>query len=422
LYNTKLLIHVIYYLEFMEFIGLKKNWFIIICCTLSFTTIKAQSKFKSVLNKVFFDTKEMDIKDVYKIVFNKKNDSIKEYDKKFQVVFLPVVGYTLQTGFAVSASGNATFYTDKTNPKQKQSTIYTSFAYTQKKQVIFPFVINLWTKNNKLNIISDNRYTNYPKYVFGVGNETNPKLKYTSGFSAIRLHESILKKVAPNTSIGVGFFFDNFFNIRGFDTIYKQIPFNKTTIRREVASGFGVRFLYDNRINQVKANKGFVANIVYRDNRKYLGSNYNWSYLTTDVRTYVTFPKSSKNVLAIWDFNWLSFGKNITNFLLPSNGWDDFHNTGRGYLQGRFRGRNMYYLEAEYRMQLTKNGLLGATFFSNAMHFSKEYFHVGNKIKYGAGLGLRIKFNKYSDTNLCIDYAWGQDGSKGFFINLGEVF
>jgi hypothetical protein len=37
-------------------------------------------------------------------------------------------------------------------------------------------------------------------------------------------------------------------------------------------------------------------------------------------------------------------------------------------------------------------------------------------------MGLRIKFNKHSKANLCIDYAWGQDGSKGFFVNMGEVF
>ncbi len=402
--------------------SLKKNWVILLFCTLSFTSSKAQSKFKSVLNKALFDTTEKDVKDIFNHAFNKKHDSIKKNDKKFQVVFIPAVGYTLQTGFVASVSGNVTFFTDKINPKQKQSTILTSFAYTQKKQIIFPFVINLWTPNNKLNFISDNRYTNYPSYVFGIGNETNPELKYNCAFSALRFHESILKKVAPNTSIGAGFFFDKIFNINGFDTIYKQIPFNKTSFNNEVASGFGLRFLYDSRISQVKSYKGFVANIVFRDNRKYLGSNDNWSYITTDVRKYITFRKKSKNSFAIWNFNWLSFGQNITNFLLPSNGWDDLHNTGRGYLQGRFRGKNMYYLEAEYRMQLTKNGLLGAVLFSNAMHFNKEYFYVNNRIKYGAGLGLRVKFNKHSNTNLCIDYAWGQNGSKGFFINLGEVF
>jgi hypothetical protein len=40
----------------------------------------------------------------------------------------------------------------------------------------------------------------------------------------------------------------------------------------------------------------------------------------------------------------------------------------------------------------------------------------------GAGLGIRIMLNKFSRTNLALDYAWGTQGSKGFFVNLGEVF
>ena len=40
----------------------------------------------------------------------------------------------------------------------------------------------------------------------------------------------------------------------------------------------------------------------------------------------------------------------------------------------------------------------------------------------GVGAGLRLKFNKFSKTNICIDYAFGLNGSKGLFLNLGEVF
>ena len=38
------------------------------------------------------------------------------------------------------------------------------------------------------------------------------------------------------------------------------------------------------------------------------------------------------------------------------------------------------------------------------------------------GLGLRVKLNKYSRTNIAIDYGWGRQGSHGFFVNLGEAF
>jgi len=43
-------------------------------------------------------------------------------------------------------------------------------------------------------------------------------------------------------------------------------------------------------------------------------------------------------------------------------------------------------------------------------------------IQPGYGLGIRISLNKFSRTNLCLDYGWGSHGSGGFFVNLGEVF
>jgi hypothetical protein len=40
----------------------------------------------------------------------------------------------------------------------------------------------------------------------------------------------------------------------------------------------------------------------------------------------------------------------------------------------------------------------------------------------GIGIGLRIKFNKFSNTNACIDFGKGRNGSGGFVGNLGDVF
>ena len=40
----------------------------------------------------------------------------------------------------------------------------------------------------------------------------------------------------------------------------------------------------------------------------------------------------------------------------------------------------------------------------------------------GAGVGLRILFNKYTRSNLCVDYGVGNYGSSGLFLGLNEVF
>mgnify|MGYP006284760475 FL=1 len=108
--------------------------------------------------------------------------------------------------------------------------------------------------------------------------------------------------------------------------------------------------------------------------------------------------------------------------MLPSTGWDDTYNTGRGYIQGRYRGRNMVYLESEYRFQITQNGLLGGTFFVNGQSFSHNMFKAYDAFKIGYGVGLRLKVNKHSGANICIDYGFGKNGSRGFAVNLGEIF
>ena len=109
--------------------------------------------------------------------------------------------------------------------------------------------------------------------------------------------------------------------------------------------------------------------------------------------------------------------------MLPSTGWDDFFNTGRGYIQGRYRGKNMTYWEMEYRFRILRSGLLGGVVFGNAQRFSKEIMQTPrDATEYGYGIGLRLKLNKHSNTNLCVDYGWEKNGSQGFFVNLGEVF
>jgi hypothetical protein len=99
-----------------------------------------------------------------------------------------------------------------------------------------------------------------------------------------------------------------------------------------------------------------------------------------------------------------------------------YNTSGRGYEIGRFRGKDELYFEAEYRFGLTRNGLLGAVVFANAESFTGPQNNSFEGVAPAAGPGLRIKVNKHSDTNLCIDYGVGIKGSRGVFVNLGELF
>ncbi|HSC40584.1 MAG TPA: hypothetical protein VLD19_22025 [Chitinophagaceae bacterium] len=344
----------------------------------------------------------------------------------YHLSFVPAAGYSLQTGLAGVLSANLGFYTGaRHDDADKISSILTSVTYSQYRQIIFPIQADIWTKNSKYNIIVDWRYLAYPSTTFGLGGHSDINNGYTINFNYIKLHQAILAKVLPNLYAGVGFFYDYFWNVQqvnppaGETTDFERYGFTKTV----TAAGPAFRLLVDTRKNQIAPNGGWFGNVVYRPNLTVMGSDNNWQSLLLEMRKYIPVSASKRNVLAIWSYNWLTLGGGKPPYLLlPSTGWDDFYNTGRGYIQGRYRGRDMLYLETEYRFDVTHNGLLGAVVFANAQSFSRELSKQLSVIAPGTGVGLRLRINKFSGANLCIDYGFGTEGSRGIFVNLGEVF
>lgn len=364
--------------------------------------------------------RKSNIKEKHKILH--PNDTTENKSKKL-FSFIPAAGYSLQTGFAGILSANLAYYND-TAANQKLSSISTSITYTEYDQILVPLTINIWTKNNKYNIISDNRYIDYPSNIYGLGGRTDPNKGHQIAFYGIKLHETVLKSVAKNFFVGAGIYYDKFWNISILDSVTRRLNriINRQLGSNEVASSFVLKALYDSRLNQINAKNGWYINTVYRDSRTFLGSDNDWKSLVIDVRRYLPFPAHSKNTLSLWSFNWLTLGGTPPYLLMPSTGWDDQYNTGRGYIQGRFRGNNMFYFESEYRFNITRNGFLGGVVFGNLQYFTPEISQQFQVISPGYGGGLRLKLNKHSGANLCIDYGFGKDGSRGFFVNLGEVF
>ena len=82
------------------------------------------------------------------------------------------------------------------------------------------------------------------------------------------------------------------------------------------------------------------------------------------------------------------------------------------------------YGELRYRATLTRNGLLGVVAFVNTTTLANR--QTGEKLFDGfataGGVGLRVLFDKRTSTNLCIDYAWGRQGARGFYLGLQEAF
>jgi outer membrane protein assembly factor BamA len=366
---------------------------------------------------------QKDITDELHFIFKKKKSDTVQEVRKLTFSVLPAVGYTLTTRTAGTITSNAAFRTDVDVTKTKISTITASAAYTQNKQFTVPLETNIWTKGNKYNFVGDIHFMKYPQASFGLGSNSWIGNVDSMQYNYIRFYEIVYRKITPDFFAGAGYIIDyrndiSSENSRAAPSDYELYgPDNETT-----STGFTLNALYDTRDNSINPYKGFYANAAYRDNLKFMGSDGNWQSLILDVRKYYQFPYHSRNVIAFWSYDWLILKGKPPYLDLPATNWDTYSSTGRGYIQGRFRGDEMVDLESEYRFPLLANGFLGAVVFVNAESFSGLNSHRLQSFQPGWGTGIRIKLNSTSRTNLDVDYGFGEQGSNGFFVNIGELF
>jgi hypothetical protein len=371
---------------------------------------------------------QVDLTDLFLIVLH-KDPSKRVADPQAQknrvyVSAAPAIQYATSTGLGVNLTGNVAFYLAKDSITNLSSALM-SIAVTQNKQLIVPLQSSLWTKNNKYNFVGDWRFLAFPEKTYGLGGTTSLDDGYDLDYNYVRFYQFVLRKIAKDFYIGPGYTLDIHYNIEqlglppGKVTDFDTYGFSPTSH----SSGIALDFLYDTRKNSINPDGGsFYGNLVLRQNLTALGSDQNWSSLLLDVRKYFRFPGHSNNVLAFWSYDWLTLSGHPPYLDLPSTGWDTYDNTGRGYIQSRFRSNNMLDLEGEYRFGILRDGLIGGVVFGNAQSYSDLGTGKFSTVWPGVGAGLRIKFNKFSKTNVCIDYALGIKGNQGLFLNLGEVF
>lgn len=333
----------------------------------------------------------------------------------------PAVGYTLVSKFAIVLSGNAAF---RTGPQSRVSTIIASTSYTQNKQFTLPIQTNIWSKDNVYNFVGAYQFYKYPQNTFGLGSNSDIHALDPMDYSYVKFYQTVLRHITGNLYAGIGYIIDTHWNVSDLgdanNTVSDYSKYGKQT--HSLASGLTFNAVLDSRDNGINPSKGGFASLEYRDNYTFLGSTTPWRSLIVDLRKYIKFPEGSNNVLALWSYDWVVLSGTPAYLDLPSTQWDANSATGRGYIQGRFRGAQMVYLEGEYRFRLTQNGLLGGVVFLNGESFSEAPGTHLQSIQPGFGPGLRIKINKTSNTNITVDYGFGRQGSNGLFIDVGEAF
>ena len=352
---------------------------------------------------------------------------------KPQWAVLPSINYSPATAFAFGGILTSTFYPRNTS-RTRLSTAQLYVGYSQYNQTFLSALSNIWTRRHRFNSQGDYRFHNFPTVTFGLGSNTQLANASDVNYNHFRFHQTLYRAIGRDYMLGAGYLYDRHFSIE--NTASSGLPTDFDRYGRtatSTSSGLVVGLLRDRRGNPNNPTSGSFLLVQYRYFTRALGSDNNWQALWLDYRRYISLGGRLKKQLALWAFDWVTFGGAAPYLDLPATSWDTFGNTGRGYTLGRLRGTGLYYAEAEYRTQLTVNGLVGAVLFANAQTVNN--WHVdpnapsdvnspsrSTVIWPGFGGGIRVKVNKKARTNLAIDYGIGAGGFSGLYFNLNEVF
>jgi hypothetical protein len=404
---------------------------VLLLCLLP-ATLFAQNIYKSPDTTYFSpDTvPQKDVIDIIRSVFKISKEKTRQPDpveKKFYFSILPASTTMDGPGKALITSTTVGFYLGEKFTTNISSISFTPY-FNFKGRYGLPIRSNIWLNNDTWLIQGDTRVLVYPTYTWGLNGNEPESDKFLLNYKYARFYQSALKQITPYFFAGVGYDFDSYVDLditspnNGAFRDYSGYKYGTTADGNSFSSGPTVNLLYDTRNNSLNPVPGFYTNIIYRLSTVPFGSNNNWQSLYIDLRKYVSITNSGpKNILAFWSYYWTSLTPGTPYLDLPSIGMDPYQRSGRGIEQSRYRGQRLFYFETEYRRDITANGLLGFVIFSNINSTTQsnsnrfEYWHPAG------GTGLRIKFNKKSNTNIALDYGFSKN-YQTVLINLGEAF
>ncbi|MCI5059182.1 MAG: BamA/TamA family outer membrane protein, partial [Flavobacteriales bacterium] len=248
---------------------------------------------------------------------------------------------------------------------------------------------------------------------YGIGTNAVEQNEEVFGIEFPRVRLTALRQVYPNLYLGPRFWYDNIDITEVEDQGLLDLG-NVPGRSGGHISGVGLTAIWDSRDIIFFPSNGIFAEFTLLPHNSATGSDFNFLRMEMNAAHYQTVFK--KHVLA-------------SNLILSkSNGTVPFTQMGllggtkrmRGFYEGRFRDRNMWVGQLEYRIPLKWR--FGVNFFGAVGDVSPnlDSFQIKNT-KAAYGLGLRYMFDLEKKLNIRLDMGFTEEGSN-FYVTFGEAF
>jgi len=375
---------------------------------------------------------QMDVPDLIRAWRHKGPAPPSDPDQRM-IVAAPIIGSNPSSGFLFGAAAQVAVVRGDPLTTRITSGI-ASLSFSTKKHVLFNVRFDSFSDSNRWFLKGDNRFQNTSQDIYGFGTATPGSAAVNSDYIFVRVHETVYRHLGHDVYVGGGVLFDSHTGVEPAeesDPNWSSSPYisysqqNDLPTDSQQSAGFSVNVLLNRRDSDINAQRGWRVDARYRASFSgFLSADSSWQGLDVDARAYVPLDGDSRHRIAFWSYASVVTTGVAPYFDVPATVMDTYGRSARGYQEGRYRGEQLVYGEAEYRGLLMRNGLLGVVAFATMTTVSNDQTGEAlfDSVAPSAGGGLRLLLNKRSRTNLCLDFAWGKDGASGVYLAIQEAF
>jgi len=335
--------------------------------------------------------------------------------KKHHLLVLPVIARSIETSWSFGVAVSSTFHLhSEQDPLTRTSNLQGVVLYTLKKQFVAGMNGTIYFPGEHWILNEQASYSYFPDKFWGLGKTAPASNEESYSFKQIYFYLHPQRSIGNNLFLGIRYEFQSVWDI-----LYDSGGvFDKQEVLGRYpyfVSGLGASITYDTRNNAFSPDRGTMLQFFTMYFSPVFGSDYSYGSFVLDLRRFLRIHK--EQVLAMQAYANFNAGDVPLRSLAAIGGY----NLMRGFYEGRFRDKNMFVLQSEYRVPVWWR--LGVVAFANIGNVAHYLSEVNLQyLKYSFGAGIRFALSKTEKLNLRLDYGISPGEQNGFYLQLGEAF
>ena len=338
-------------------------------------------------------------------------------ERQKRLVLFPILVQSPEYSWGAGVAGTYFFKLKKDSLTRTSSFNMVSF-YTLRNQLVIASEGTVYFPNERYILLTRLSFSHFPDRFWGLGNDTPTSNQENYEIEQFNFYPRLLRNIFSDFYVGLGYEYQNVFSFKYNREATPPSLFDTQNVTGRdggIISGAVFLITYDSRSHAFSPSKGFYVQYSIGYYREALGSNFNFTIRTLDMRKFIPFPKG--RVLALQ----LHMVSTIGNTPIRDMATIGSSSYMRGYYDGRFADYNMIAIQGEFRFPVYRRW--GLTTFAGVGRVAPsltEVFHFDN-LKPSFGFGVRFALRPREKLNLRVDAGFGKE-SSGTYVNIGEAF